>query len=519
MASPIDPRLLRLVPPVRQLIVRTGVAQAADTLLLVARGILIGVVAASAVTERAVPRASLLLALAGVVVAHGVLAWVAQRWSADAVGDVVEDLRTKALRALAQQDPRAVEQESATWRHVLTRGITDFRPYLTEFLPALFSTAIGTPIVVLVIFYFDWISGVFCLITLPLIPVFMVLIGKLTADHTQRRLEVTAGLGAQLSDLLAGAPTLRALHATERPAQQIRQTGRKHADSTMGVLRLAFLSSFALEFIATLSVALVAVSIGLRLVTGSITLLAGLTVLIIVPEVFAPLRRVGASYHAAADGLSAAERVLELLDAPSATTGSYITAAEGAENSAGVRVSNLSVRGRDGIRPDGLSFVAPCGQVTVLTGANGSGKSTTLLAVLGQLPDAMVGGEVGVEKKVAYLPATPAMEPGTVGSNVALFGAHGDASDVSLVGVPAAHAVGPYGDGISAGQRQRVGIARAFAADADVFVLDEPTAHLSPELVEEVIQRMRELSQRGAAVLVASHDQRVLDAADQVVQV
>lgn len=510
MASPIDPRLLRLVPPVRQLIVRTGVAQAADTLLLVARGILIGVVAASAVTERAVPRASLLLALAGVVVVHGVLAWVAQRWSADAVGSVVEDLRTKALRALAKQDPRAVEQESATWRHVLTRGITDFRPYLTEFLPALFSTAIGTPIVVAVIFYFDWISGIFCLITLPLIPAFMVLIGKLTADHTQRRLEVTAGLGAQLSDLLAGAPTLRALHATTRPAQQIRQTGRKHADSTMGVLRLAFLSSFALEFIATLSVALVAVSIGLRLVTGSISLLAGLTVLIIVPEVFAPIRRVGASYHAAADGLSAAERVLELLDAPSATTGSYTTSADG------VRVRNLSVRGRDGVRPDGLTFDAPRGQVTALTGANGSGKSTTLLAVLGQLPDEMVGGEVGVEKKVAYLPTTPAMEPGTVGSNVALFGARGD---VGLVGVSESHAVGPYGDGISAGQRQRVGIARAFAADADVFVLDEPTAHLSPELVEEVIRRMRELARRGAAVLVASHDQRVLDAADQVVQV
>ena len=513
MASPIDPRLLRLVPPVRQLIVRTGVAQAADTLLLVARGILIGVVAASAVTERAVPRASLLLALAGVVAAHGVLAWVAQRWSADAVGSVVEDLRTKALRALAKQDPRAVEQESATWRHVLTRGITDFRPYLTEFLPALFSSAIGTPIVVAVIFYFDWISCVFCLITLPLIPTFMVLIGKLTADHTQRRLEVTAGLGAQLSDLLAGAPTLRALHATTRPAQQIRQTGQKHADSTMGVLRLAFLSSFALEFIATLSVALVAVSIGLRLVTGSITLLAGLTVLIIVPEVFAPIRRVGASYHAAADGLSAAERVLELLDAPSATTGSYIVAPDDAD---GVRVHNLSVRGRDGVRPDGLTFDAPRGQVTVLTGANGSGKSTTLLAVLGQLPDEMVGGEVGVEKKVAYLPATPAMEPGTVGSNVALFGARGD---VGLVGVSESHAVGPYGDGISAGQRQRVGIARAFAADADVFVLDEPTAHLSPELVEEVIRRMLELARRGAAVLVASHDQRVLDAADQVVQV
>lgn len=521
MASPVDPRLVRLVPPVRQLIVRTGVAQAATTGLVVARGVLIGLLAAAAVEHKHLPDTALFALLAVVILAHGALAWCAQRWSAAAVGDVIEVLRNKALRALHARDPREVEEQAATWRHVLTRGIADFRPYLTEFLPALFATALGTPIALAVVFYFDWVSGVFCVITLPLIPIFMVLIGRLTADHTQRRLEVTAGLGAQLSDLLAGAPTLRAMHAAARPGQQIRKTGHKHEQATLGVLRLAFLSSFALEFIATLSVALVAVSIGLRLVTGNISLTAGLVVLIVVPEVFAPVRQVGTSYHAAADGLAAAEKILQLLDAPTNKPGAYRTVApadHSAPHSSGAPaawVRNLSVLGRDGIRPAQLSFEAFPGTITVLAGENGSGKSTALLALLGQLPQECVRGEVGVEKRVAYLPARPAMVAGSVGSNLGLFGPQGDGA---LVGLDSTHRVGPGGEGISAGQRQRIGLARVLAADADVYLLDEPSAHLSPELVEEVLRRIRAVADRGAAVVIASHDQRVVAQADKVVR-
>lgn len=508
MAAPIDPRLVRLIPPVRGFIVRTGLAQALESVLVIARGVLIGTVAAAAVLGSSLVDAPLILITLAITVAHGLVAWWAARMSAASAGDVVDELRVQAMRALSARDPREVEERAAHWRHVLTRGLNDFRPFLTEFLPALVATAVGTPLALAVVFWFDWVSGLICVLTLPLIPFFMALIGRLTQDHTRRRLEVTAGLGQQLGDLLAGAPTLRAMRSVERPGAQIRESGARHERATMGVLRLAFLSSFALEFLATLSIAVVAVSIGLRLVVGDMGLTAGLVVLIIVPEVFNPVRRVGAAYHAAADGVEALDEVLLLIDAPAPVTGSYHRTSP-----SGVAVTDLSVTGRDGVRPANLSFTADPGQVTVLSGENGSGKSTALLAVLGQLPDAAVTGSVA-SARAAYLPARPAVEQGTVAANLALTGT---SPGPDLVGLPLEHPVAADGSGISAGQRQRIGLSRVFASDAPVLLLDEPTAHLSPELVAKVVDALRAEAATGTTVLVASHDHRVVAAADKVV--
>ncbi|MCP1388402.1 ATP-binding cassette domain-containing protein [Corynebacterium sp. TA-R-1] len=510
MASPIDPRLIRLVPPVRGFIVRTGVAQALESALVIARGVCIGTVAAKVVTGDAVGFLPYLVI--PVVLLHGLVAWAATRGANRSVGAVIDELREQAMAALTTRDPREVEERAGYWRHVLTKGLGDFRPYLTEFLPALVATCVGTPLALAVVFSYDWVSGLICVLTLPLIPFFMVLIGKLTADHTRRRLEVTAGLGTQLADLLAGAPTLRAMHTTERPARQIRESGARHEGATMGVLRLAFLSSFALEFLATLSVAVVAVSIGLRLVVGEIALLPGLVVLIIVPEVFNPVRRIGASYHAAADGLEAADAVLSLIDADPPVAGSYLRS-----GAPGVRAEGLSVSGRDGTRPKNLSFHAQPGTLTVLTGANGSGKSTALLAVLGTLPDSAVTGTITIGGDIAYLPARPAVAAGTVAENLALMGTAPAGELAALPGLPLDHRVAADGSGISAGQRQRVGLARVLAASASVVLLDEPTAHLSPELAADVIGRLRTLADEGRTVLVASHDHRVVAAADEVV--
>ncbi|WIM67295.1 ATP-binding cassette domain-containing protein [Corynebacterium breve] len=514
MASPIDPRLIKLVPPVRTLIVRTGVAQGLTTALLIARGVLIGILGASAVEGRDVPYAWLLVALAVVVVTHGAVSWAAQRLSDDSVGATIETLREKSLRALSQRDPRQVQEQSATWRHVLTKGLEDFRPYLSEFLPSLVALCIATPAALITIFVFDWISGIFALVTLPLIPAFMILIGKLTAAHTERRLRVTSGLGNQLADLLAGAPTLRALRATEQPARQVRETGTRHQKATMGVLRLAFLSSFALEFLATLSVALVAVNIGLRLVYGDMDLLAGLVVLIIVPEVFNPVRQVGTNFHAAVDGLESAETIFELLEDPPHTTGAYLRS-----SSAGIQAVSLSVQGRDGVRPHNLTFTAQPGRITVLAGPNGSGKSTVFLAALGVLPDKDVTGTIAVGGSVAYLPARPATTPGTVQDNVELLGAAASPRAIAAVGldVPLDHAVGPAGTGVSAGQLQRIGLARTIAANEDILLLDEPTAHLSPELTEQSLRTLSALADAGHTVVIASHDRRIYDIADEVI--
>ncbi|WP_394280954.1 ABC transporter ATP-binding protein/permease [Corynebacterium sp.] len=494
---------------------RTGVAQGLTTALVIARGVLIGWMAASAVTGREANYVALAVALAAVVLAHGAVAWWAKRSSLAAVGDTVDVMREKGLRALARRDPRAVQENAGRWRHVLTQGLEDFRPYLTDFLPSLIALVIATPAALVTIFVFDWVSGLFALITLPLIPAFMILIGKLTAAHTERRLRVTSGLGQQLADLLAGAPTLRAMHATKQPGRQIRTTGGRHEKATMGVLRLAFLSSFALEFLATLSVALVAVSIGLRLVYGEMDLLAGLIVLIIVPEVFNPVRQVGTNYHAAVDGLEAAEELLTLIDAEPAVSGTYRTLSD----AAGLRATDLTVQGRDGARPSQLSFTARPGQVTVLAGPNGSGKSTVFLAALGVLPDESVEGSITVDPDLTYLPARPATVPGTVEDNLVLLGSSTSERARSTVGLdlPVEHAVGPRGEGVSAGQLQRIGLSRTLAHPARLVILDEPTAHLSPDLVPVVLEALRARADEDSAVVVASHDHRVREMADEVV--
>ena len=282
----------------------------------------------------------------------------------------------------------------------------------------------------------------------------------------------------------------------------------------MGVLQLAFLSSFALEFIATLSVALVAVSIGLRLVYGEVGLLPGLVVLIIVPEVFNPIRAVGSNYHAAVDGLEAAEALYDLIDTPATTTGGRVSYRD-----QGVSVENLSVSGRDGIRPHNLSFSAEPGQIIALTGPNGSGKSTALLAILGVLPDESVSGDLKINPDFAFLPARPAISDGTVLDNIELMGATSSPESKAAVGLELddSRYVGVSGSQISAGQIQRVGLARVLSSHAQVLLLDEPTAHLSPEYVNTVCGTFRQLADEGHALVIATHDERVLDIADEVV--
>ena len=511
--TPVDQRLLRLIPPVRGLIIRAGVAQAASTALVLARGVLLGWAAAEVITGGPFPW-WVLPVLLSVVAAHGGVAWLAQRWSAQGVGATVDTLRSSALQALRHRDPRAAQEQSGHWRTVLTSGLDDFRPYLTDFLPALVAVVLATPAALVVVFLADPVSGVLALVTVPLIPVFMVLIGTLTRAHTERRLRITSALGGQLADLVSGALTLRALDNTEGPAREVESAGQRHANSTMSVLKLAFLSSFALEFIATLSVALVAVSIGLRLLDGSLGLAAGLIALIIIPEVYQPIRRVGTSFHAAVDGLAAAEEVLTLVDAPSPTP--FLPERH---DSSALRITDLSVEGRDGRTPEHLSVVAEPGTVTVLHGPNGSGKSTVFLAVLGVLPAELVSGHVLAPptERISYLPARPVLVPGTVAENLTLLGA--PVSEVGLpLDVPLDRELGPDGAGISAGQGQRLALNRTLArGEGRLLLLDEPTAHLDPALVEKLADLLRARAAAGDTVVVASHDVRILAVADEVV--
>lgn len=528
--GPVDPRLLTLSAPVRRWLLTSGALSAAQTIAVVLFGVLVGQVVAGVIEDPSrfersgfalSPWVPHLISLVVVSVVWGALVWAERRFGRRAAAGVIDDLRTRALARLAVLDPRSVDQ--ARWRITLGEGLDGLTPYLTGFIPALTSTMIATPAVLAVVFFLDPGSALIALVTLPLIPLFMWLVGTLTAGRTERRLRGLAVLSDQLLDLAAGLPTLRAFGRQRSPAEEVRRLSADHRSSTMSVLRIAFLSSFVLEFLATLSVALIAVGIGFRLLGGSITLAVGLTVLIIVPEVYNPVRNVGTRFHDAQDGLVAADDVLSLLDAPDPTTTSPTRIHTDTHVSLPPRgllahFTGLSVAGRDGFSPCDLSGSALPGKITVLHGPNGAGKSTALLALLGIVHphaddvsskgDSPSGSAMVLSfdgplqgddlwQRTSYVPQRPLLpEEITAGSSNV-----GDTSELSL------------------GQRQRAAVYAALEQNRELIILDEPTAHLDQENALIMLDALRERATTGATVLIASHDPAVLAAADVTIEV
>ena len=511
----VDPRLLSLSVPTRRWTVLLAVVTALRTGTLVASGVLLGTTAAAVLTDHtglAGHRAAL-VALCVLVPVQAGLAWAEKRFSHRAAVQATEDLRLRALDALAHRDPRTVDR--ATWRTLLTDGVEGLGPYLTGYLPALVSTALATPAVLLVVWFLDAGSALIAVVTLPLIPVFMWLVGTLTAGRTEKKLATLGVLSDQLLDLVAGLPTLRALGRLRAPVAEVQRLSDRHRRSTVQVLQIAFLSSMVLEFLATLSIALVAVGIGFRLLDGSMTLAAGLTVLIIIPEVYTPVRQVGARFHDARDGMVAVDRILTLLDsgdAPVAPATSTVTStATGDPAWPGLTVTfrHLHATGRDGDRPRDVTGTARPGELTVLTGPNGAGKSTTLLALLGIATEGVGGTATVIDsgttltgpdlwERASYLPQRPVL----------------DTVDATSVGDTS---------GLSLGQRQRRAVAaeldRGRTTGRDLLLLDEPTAHLDTANAQLMLDALTRRAAEGATVLVASHDPLVTAAADQLIEV
>lgn len=553
--KPLDPRLLRHARAARQYVALTVVLGLAVAALVIAQALLLGHGLGSAVQDGADlgDLGPLIGWLVVVVAARALVTGAQERYAHRAATRAIGELRAQVVERATALGPRWLAGgEGPRVVTLVTRGLENLEPYFVRYLPQLVLAATLTPATLLVVLGLDWISAAIIAGTIPLVPIFMTLVGRLTQGRSERGLRVMQRLGSQVLDLLAGLPTLRGFGRERGATRRVRELGQAHRRATMGTLRIAFLSGMVLELLTTLAVALVAVAIGMRLVYGQIDLVTGLTVLVLAPEVYLPLRQVGAHFHASTDGVAAAEQVFEVLETPLPEQGSLPCPDL---RTATLRLRDVSVRapGRDVLAPAGLDLELRPGQLLALTGASGGGKTTAVSVLLGLLrPDTGTvdvlpadGAAVpladidpqGYWSQVSWLPQRPVLEPGTIdsvvaGSGSATGGQPMDASQrdeaAALTGLDAVVAalpagwqtpLGRGGAGLSVGQRQRVALTRALLSDAPLVVLDEPTAHLDAASEEVVLRTVEALRGEGRTVLLVAHRATLIALADQVVEV
>ncbi|MGW9587027.1 thiol reductant ABC exporter subunit CydD [Microbacterium sp. NPDC055455] len=542
--KPVDPRLLRYARASRWFFAAVAAIALAQTAVIVAFAWLL----TRAVTDAidGMPLAALtptLGALALVVAARALLLWAREAVAARAAARVQSQLRAALVDAIGTLGPEWLAgRNSASLAVIAGRGLDALEAYFGRYLPQLVQTVVATPLILAVMWWADWISGLTVLLTLPLIPIFMVLIGLATRAVQQRQWRTLQRLAARFADTVQGLSTLKVFGRQHRAAASIERVTDDYRRETMRVLRVSFLSGFALEFLASISVAIVAVSIGFRLIDGALALGVGLFVLLLAPEAYLPLRQVGVQFHAAAEGIAATDDVFDVLDAarargPRPVSGaSAPSPASRADGTAPVlRLDAVRVRrGERQLPPVGLT-AAP-GSVTLIEGPSGAGKSSLFAALRGV---AAFDGDAswdGVDVRalassdwLAWAGQRPGLMTGTIGDNVALGDLVPDAAVVRRAldlacagGLDPAHGLGVQGSGLSGGQAQRVAVARAYyrhlRGAAPVIALDEPSSALDPETEHRLWRGIRQLADDGATVLLVSHRTSARAIADDVVR-
>ncbi|MFE7750797.1 thiol reductant ABC exporter subunit CydD [Streptomyces sp. NPDC057428] len=538
--KPIDPRLLHYARATRFFLAAVVALGLVGAALVIAQAMLVADVVVGGF-EDGLTAAGLrtpLLLLGAVALGRALVAWLTELAAHRASAAVKSELRGRLMDRAAELGPDWLGgQRTGSLVALATRGVDALDDYFSRYLPQLGLTVVVPMAVLARIVTEDWVSAAIIVVTLPLIPLFMVLIGWATQSRMDRQWRLLSRLSGHFLDVVAGLPTLKVFGRAKAQAESIRTITAQYRSATLKTLRIAFLSSFALELLATLSVALVAVTIGIRLVHGELGLYTGLVILILAPEAYLPIRQVGAQYHAAAEGLSAAEEIFAVLETEPAADGTQDVPA-----SLRLELEDVTVRhpGRTEPSLDAASLVVEPGETVALVGPSGAGKSTLLSVVLGFTePDegrVRVGGadlrSLAAERwreQIAWVPQRPHLFAGTIAENVRL--ARPDAEDEAVTA--ALRDAGAYdfvaalpdgqetrlgedGAGLSAGQRQRLALARAFLADRPLLLLDEPTASLDGETEAGIVDAVRRLA-AGRTVLLVVHRPALLPVADRVV--
>jgi ATP-binding cassette subfamily C protein CydCD len=560
---PLDPRLLkyarRAVIPIAVL-AGLGLATA---LLVVAQAWLLATVITRVFIDKATLPESVtpIAVLAAVAVARAAPAGAAPATAHRASAAAKTELRAGLLARVVALGPSwrkaangTSRRDAAALTQLATTGLDGLDGYFTSYLPALIG-AVAIPLAVLVtITVADPISGIIVACTLPLVPLFGALIGMATGRQAAQRWRALATLAHHFHDVVSGLPTLRVFGRAQAQRSRIEQVTGEYRRATMATLRLAFLSSLALELVATMSVAVVATEIGLRLAYGHLDLRAGLLVLICAPEAYLPLRALGTQFHATADGLAAADEVFAILATQATDPASAAPARTPPQPPAcvpSIHLDAVSVRheGRATPAPDRATFTIEPGRLTVLAGPSGCGKTTLLSCLLGFAEPAsgsittrpsLGPGSARVPADAApapprhpaapagqnlfgWLPQDPTLFAGTVADNICLgwpgapdAAVAAAARAAALDDVPLARVLGERGVGLSAGQRRRVALARALLLGRPILLLDEPTAGLDADRESVVIETLRRYAV-GHAVLAVSHRPAVIAAADVVI--
>ena len=536
-SRPVDPRLLRYARASRSFFALIALVGIAQTVVIVAIAWLLTRAITGVIDGMPLPELSATLGfLLAAFVMRSALLWLREWASARAAARVEAQLRAGLADAVGRLGPGWLStRNSAQLAVTAGRGLDALDAYFGRYLPQLVLTVIATPVILAVMWSQDWISGLTVLLTLPLIPIFMVLIGLATRTVQKRQWQTLKHLAARFSDTVQGLSTLKVFGRQRRAAASIERVTDDYRRETMRVLRVSFLSGFALEFLASISVAIIAVSIGFRLLDGSLALSVGLFVLLLAPEAYLPLRQVGVQFHAAAEGVAATDDVFAVLDAAQALPAPSQGDAASPAGPSDLVLHDVTVRYGDLVLPP-VSLVARPGTVTVIEGPSGAGKSSVFAALRGAAPwsgTAAYGDSdltsLSPARWLAWSGQQPGLIAGTIASNVAL----GDADpDSALVTTALALAtaddldpdleLGVQGAGLSGGQAQRVAVARAIyrhlSGRAGVIALDEPSSALDATTEAALWANLRALADRGATVLLVSHRTTARAIADGVVR-